>query len=63
MEPAGAREYVHVCIDDASRIAFSRIYPDQTKYSAVAFLNAAIGYYQGLGILSARAVIAAASQF
>ncbi|MDP2780372.1 IS481 family transposase [Devosia sp.] len=47
-------EYVHVCIDDASRIAFSQIYPDQTKDSAVAFLNAAIGYYQGLGITVTR---------
>ena len=34
-------EYVHVCIDDASRIAFSQILPDEKKESAVAFLNAA----------------------
>ena len=30
-------EYVHVCIDDASRIAFCRVMPDEKKESAVAF--------------------------
>jgi transposase InsO family protein len=43
-------EYVHVCIDDASRVAFVQILPDEKKQSAVAFLNAAVAYYQGLGI-------------
>jgi transposase InsO family protein len=31
-------EFVHVCIDDASRIAFSQILPDEKKESAVAYL-------------------------
>src|SRR5690606_28534668 len=31
-------EFVHVAIDDASRIAFSQILPDERKESAVAFL-------------------------
>ena len=43
-------EYVHVCIDDNSRIAFVQILPDERKESAVAFLKAAIAYYQSLGI-------------
>jgi transposase InsO family protein len=47
-------EFVHVCIDDASRIAFTRILPDETKESAVAFLTAAIAYYRSLGITVAR---------
>jgi transposase InsO family protein len=47
-------EYVHVCIDDASRIAFSQILPDEKKESAVAFLEAAIAYYATLGISVAR---------
>jgi transposase len=34
-------EFVHVAIDDASRIAFSQIMLDQKKESAVAFLKAA----------------------
>ncbi len=43
-------EFVHVCIDDASRVAFVQIMADQRKGSAVAFLEAAIGYYDKLGI-------------
>jgi transposase InsO family protein len=47
-------EFVHVCIDDASRIAFSQILPDEKKESAVAFLNAAVAYYAGLGVTVTR---------
>jgi transposase InsO family protein len=43
-------EFVHVCIDDASRIAFSRIMKDERKESAIAFLKAAITYYASLGV-------------
>jgi len=43
-------EYVHVCIDDASRIAFVQVMGDQRKESAVAFLEAAIAYYAKLGV-------------
>jgi len=47
-------EFVHVCIDDASRVAFSRILPDERKESAVAFLQAAIAYYASLGVTVSR---------
>ena len=43
-------EFVHVCIDDASRIAFSQVMEDEKKGSAVAFLRAAIAYYASLGV-------------
>lgn len=43
-------EFVHVCIDDASRIAFSQVMKDEKKGSAVAFLRAAIAYYASLGV-------------
>jgi transposase InsO family protein len=43
-------EFVHVCIDDASRIAFSRVMEDERKESAVAFLKAAVAYYASLGV-------------
>jgi transposase InsO family protein len=43
-------EYVHVCIDDASRIAFVQVMANQRKESAVAFLVAAVAYYAKLGI-------------
>ncbi|TPW25724.1 DDE-type integrase/transposase/recombinase, partial [Pararhizobium mangrovi] len=47
-------EYVHVAIDDASRIAFSQIMPDEKAVSAVAFLKAAVAYYESLGITVER---------
>ena len=43
-------EFVHVCIDDHSRIAFSQIKPDEKADSAVPFLKAAVAYYKSLGI-------------
>jgi transposase InsO family protein len=43
-------EYVHVCIDDASRIAFTQIKPDERAVSAIAFLKAAVAYYRSLGV-------------
>jgi transposase InsO family protein len=43
-------EYVHVCIDDNSRVAFTQIKPDEKKQSAVAFLNASFAYYEKLGV-------------
>lgn len=43
-------EYVHVCIDDHSRVAFAKILPDEKKRSATAFLKAAVAYYATLGI-------------
>lgn len=43
-------EFVHVCIDDASRVAFSQIKPDEKTRSAIAFLKAAIAYYKSLGV-------------
>jgi transposase InsO family protein len=43
-------EFVHVGIDDHSRIAFAKIMPDEKGRSAIAFLKAAIAYYASLGI-------------
>ena len=43
-------EYVHVCIDDASRIAYAEIKKSERKASAVAFLKAAVIYYAKLSI-------------
>ena len=43
-------EFVHVCIDDASRVASSRSWPTSAGESAVIFLEAAVAYYAELGI-------------
>jgi transposase InsO family protein len=47
-------EFVHVCIDDHSRIAFSQVMPDEKGASAVAFLIAAVAYYATLGVTITR---------
>ncbi len=47
-------EYVHVCIDDASRIACSQVMPNEKKESAIAALTAALAYYKGLGVTVTR---------
>ena len=44
------REYVHVCIDDASRVAFSQVMKTERKGCAVAFLEASVAYYASLGV-------------
>ena len=47
-------EFVHVCIDDASRVALSQIFPDEKASSAVPFLRAAVAYYNSLGVTVSR---------
>ena len=47
-------EFVHVCIDDHSRLAFSQIHPDETAQSAVPHLKAAVAYYASLGVAVSR---------
>jgi len=47
-------EFVHVCIDDHSRVAFSQIHPDETAQSAVPHLKAAVAYYASLGVTVSR---------
>jgi transposase InsO family protein len=47
-------EFVHVAIDDASRIAFSRVMKTERKGCAITFLKAAIAYYASLGITVER---------
>ena len=41
---------MHVCIDDASRLAYSEILPDEKKESAVGFLGRALAWLAGQGI-------------
>jgi hypothetical protein len=47
-------EFVHIVIDDASRIAFSQIKPDERKVSATDFLIAALRHYRSLGVKVSR---------
>ncbi|EMD98080.1 integrase catalytic subunit [Stutzerimonas stutzeri NF13] len=45
-------EFVRVAIDDASRIAFSSLHPDERGTSACGALLQALRYYRGLGLLA-----------
>ena len=43
-------EYLHVCIDDASRLAYTEILADERKESAVAFLGRALVWFACHGV-------------
>jgi len=47
-------EYVHVAIDDHSRVAFAKVMPSEKRRSAIMFLQAAIAYFNSLGITVER---------
>jgi transposase InsO family protein len=43
-------EYVHVAIDDHSRIAFAKVMRSEKRRCATTFLKEAVAYYESLGI-------------
>ena len=43
-------EYVHVCVDDYSRLAYAEVLPDQKTTTAIAFLRRALAFYRRRGI-------------
>jgi len=43
-------DYVHVAIDDASRIAYAEVLRDETGETSAAFLRRAMAWYRTLGI-------------
>ena len=47
-------EFVHVCVDDHSRLGFADVMPDERKQSAVTFLKAAVAWYARLGLTIER---------
>ena len=48
------RKYVHVCIDDHSRLSFSQIHADEKALSAIAHLRAAVTWYKRPGVKVTR---------
>ena len=48
--PGVGWEFVHVCIDDASRLAYVEVLSDERKHSAMAFLGRAVLWFQERGI-------------
>jgi transposase InsO family protein len=47
-------EFVHVAVDDASRLAYTELLPDERKESAVAFTARAIGWFAHHGVTVER---------
>jgi transposase InsO family protein len=47
-------EFLHIAIDDHSRLAFTAMYPDQTERSSTHFLAAATAWFHQLGIQPRR---------
>jgi transposase InsO family protein len=47
-------EALHVCIDDATRLAYSEILADERNTSAVGFLDRALGWFAGQGVTVER---------
>lgn len=43
-------EYLHVCVDDHSRLAFTALFPNERAVSAIRFLKDAVAWYAKLGI-------------
>jgi transposase InsO family protein len=49
-------EFLYVAVDDHSRVAFTQMYPDERKESAVSFLEAAAAYYASLNMSVQRLI-------
>jgi transposase InsO family protein len=43
-------DYLHVCIDDASRLAYAQIHPDELRYTASRFLIHALRFFRSHGV-------------
>jgi transposase InsO family protein len=51
--PAGW-EFVHVCVDDATRLAYAEVLDDEKATTAIAFLRRALAFYAAHGITVQR---------
>jgi transposase InsO family protein len=49
-EEAAGYEYVHVCVDDFSRLAFVELLDDERALTAVAFLRRAVAWFAARGV-------------
>jgi transposase InsO family protein len=43
-------EFVHVCVDDATRLAYAEVLDDETALTAIGFLRRAVAFYRRHGI-------------
>jgi len=52
--PGAGWEFLHIAIDDHSRLAFAQLLPDQTARSAITFLHAALAFFARHGVTALR---------
>ena len=52
--PGAGWEFLHIAIDDHSRLAFAQLFPDETAASAVSFLHAALAFFHRHGVHAQR---------
>ncbi|HZJ29140.1 MAG TPA: IS481 family transposase [Solirubrobacterales bacterium] len=43
-------EYVHVCVDDCTRLAYVEVLPDERATTAIGFLKRAVAFYRSHGV-------------
>ena len=48
--PKAGKECIHVCVDDASRLAYVEVLPDEKKHTTTRFLLRALRWLKGLGV-------------
>jgi transposase InsO family protein len=56
-------EFVHVCVDDHSRLAYAEVLADEKADTAIAFLRRAVGFYTSHGITVQRLMTDNASAY
>jgi transposase InsO family protein len=49
-------EFVHVCVDDATRLAYAEVLEDEKASTAAGFLKRAVGWFRSLGITVERVI-------
>ena len=49
-------EYVHVCIDDATRLAYVEVLADEKAITAIGFLRRAVTHFKSYGITTERLI-------
>jgi transposase InsO family protein/lambda repressor-like predicted transcriptional regulator len=47
-------EFVHVCVDDATRLAYVEVLPDEKGATAAGFLRRAVRWFKGMGVTVER---------
>jgi transposase InsO family protein len=49
-EPGVGYDYVHVCVDDYSRLAYAEVLPNERATTAIAFLRRAVQWFERRGV-------------